>query len=180
MLSAVVVLVGGGCGSDDDAKPTTDPTMMKLSVELQGDLAVSIKDRVVSTTVIVPEDDDSTSKILGVQPIEPIAEGPIRVMPGFALNPFRGDGRYTIEAGAPEDAAKAGATGDTKKPGERSSVRVNWWSPDISEGEYYQRREKPCTVEVEDDGRKGRLRCPQMTQDGSDKRFSLDFRWERP
>lgn len=181
-LAVIVGMTGGACSPGNDASDdveTQEERPMKLTVELRGDLEVTVKPRVITTKVLVVQSSDpalAQYQVLGIESVDPITEGPVKVKPGFAIVPFHGDGKYTIAEGSPQDVANEQL--DPQKTRDQSSVRVEWWAAD-REPEYYLRREKPCTVEVEDDGLKGRLRCLQMTQEGSGgRRFSIDFRWE--
>lgn len=179
-----VALVGASCArgkAEADIQERNEDIPMVVSVALKGDLAVKVTKRKVLTKMIVVTGDDVSvaQRVLGVEVVDPIAEGPVKVKPGVAIVAYRGDGRYTIPVGSPYDAVKAEEEAKrTGKPRNRSSVKVEWWPAD-REPEFYLRREKPCTVKVDDGGMKGSVRCPQMTQEGSgDRRFSLEFSWE--
>lgn len=185
-LVALAVATGTGCrqggSSDGGVETRQDERPMKLTLEMRGDLDVTIKERIVETKVVVVRVSDRSLdrfQVLGIEPVDPMGEAGIRVKPGFAVVPFRGDGRYTIGAGSPYDAVTGGQDAQAAEKSDQSSVRVEWWRSD-QETDVYLRREEHCTVDVEDDGMKGRLRCPRITQEGSDKRFSVDFRWEKP
>lgn len=187
LLVVVLVLTSGACvrkgKAEAEIEERNEEVPLEVSVTLRGDLEVTVRRRVAATRILAQLGDDvpAEQRVLGVEVVEPIIEGPVRVKPGVALVPYRGEGRYTIPVGSPYDAAKEEAEAQrTGKPRNRSSVKVEWWPAD-REPEFYLRREKPCTVEIEDSGLRGSVRCPQMTQEGSgDRRFSLDFRWEKP
>lgn len=151
---------------------------MTVSLKLRGDLEVTVPEQSVRMKVIVVDGRaGGTDPLFGVEPVDPIPVGDVNVKAGVALIPFLGDGTYEIKPGSPYDAAKSkDAAGQTGEKADKSSVRVEWW-PTAQEPQEFLRRVKPCTVEVDDGGRKGRLLCPQLTQEGSDKRFSLEFTW---
>jgi hypothetical protein len=180
----VAVLAAGGCAqrsdSSGDAETTEDELPMKLTIRMRGDHDVTIEDRVVETKMIVVATADPTLakyRVFGIEPIDPVGEGGIRVRPGVAIVPFEGDKRYAIEKGSPYDQLQA-ETSNGQASDPTSSVTVEWWVSD-AETYVYRRRAEPCTVDVEERGTKGRLWCPSITEDGVDRRFSLELLWEK-
>lgn len=179
-VAVAAVLLAGACGGDSASDDTAiqEAVPMKVWVRMEGDLRVRIEGRTVPTRVVRLEGaGEAVPPTFGVQPADLIQEGDVRVQPGVSVIPYRGNGLYTIEPGVPRDALEG--AGDSGAPTHRSSVRVEWWKVDGEPFEYV-RRAKPCTVDVEDNGMKGRLRCPDLTHEApGGPHFSLDFRWEK-
>lgn len=179
-LAAVAVLAGTACtsgGAGTSEESISEETPMKISFTMRGEREITVTERTVNTKFIRRAEGDGVVALFGVQPVEPVVEADIAVTPGFAIKPYKGDGRYTIEPGTPredlENSQKKGSSGAS------SSVRVEWW-PVGGEPYEYVRRAKPCTVQVENDGTKGRLQCPDLTHEApGGPHFSLDFRWEK-
>lgn len=176
-----VVLLAGACGGGDSADGDSgiqESVPLKVWVTMKGDLQVDIDGRVVPSRLVKLDGAGGVvPPTFGVQPADMIQEGSVRVLPGFSLIPFRGNGLYTIDPGVPRDALENAGDSGSATPG--SSVRVEWWAEGGEPNEYVRRAE-PCTVEVRDGGGKGRLQCPDLTHEASGgPHFSLDFRWEK-
>ena len=191
-LLLVLALGASGCGASDSSDTTdvgsvtrSEQIPITLSIELKGSRVAKVENHVAKSQFILIRSADSTFKdqqILGVEPIDPIAVGNIAVRPGVAINPYEGDGKYTIKAGSPLDAVKEQQEAEKqgKAVASKSSIQVEWW-PTGSSGstEQYLRRAKDCTAEVDtDDGTKGRVYCPEVTADGTDIVFSLEMIWD--
>lgn len=180
-MLTLALLVVGACAQQGAAEPEVrdEELPMKISVSLRGDFEVTVTDRTVPTKYfLIGEGHSAVRPTFGVQPIDPLVEGNVAVLPGVSIKPFEGDGRYTIEPGSPYDLHKDGAPKDGKAPQVESAVRIEWW-PSDREPEEYLRRGKPCRVDVADNGMKGRLQCPEMVGESNGYKFSVDFRWEK-
>ncbi len=175
------LVVTSGCargGGKAEAITRNDEVAATITTQMRGGFDATVKDRTVNTRIVLIRDENpEVQDLFGVQPVEPIEESGLRVLPGFLITPFTGKGKYTIEPGVPRDAIKEGAQPTASQV---SSVRVEWWPPG-GEPQEFVRRVKPCTVEVDDDdGTSGRLRCPELSHEApGGATFSLDFRWQK-
>jgi hypothetical protein len=184
-----VPLVLGGCGviGGESSTPEVnrvEQVPVELSLKLRGDVDLTVEETVTAKFVVrrTSVKEQKQFQIMGVESVDPVRAGPGLLLAGFALQPFQGDGEYTIEPGSALDAAKAAQASGGQAPREQSSVRVIWWPTGNldEEPEEYQRRAKACTAEVDGEGTEGVLRCPDVTTEARDKHFSLELRWRAP
>ncbi|HVF75718.1 MAG TPA: hypothetical protein VM938_11770 [Acidimicrobiales bacterium] len=181
--AALLATLAAGCNRGSDAKPKIEPRDaeldLKLTTVLRGDLEFDVTRTVRTKVIVMAPSESSSSSLLGVEPVDLIEAGDSKAKAGFALIPFRGDGRYEIRPGSAEDTVKEQEVAQrTGTPRERSSIRVEFWAPN-REPESFLRRAEPCTAEIKDGGLRGRLHCPRITAEGTDpRRFSLELRWE--
>lgn len=193
VTAACLALVAGASLLGACARPRPEPKTFQrtetvpvtLSIELGGDLAGRAETQTVEAQVVTLDSNDpelERNLIYGLEPVAPVRVGGATVVAGFAVLPYRGPGRYTIDAGSIHDIAAAAQRSEEEAAKlDRSSVKV-LWQPDAAVQEVYDyyRREEPCRVTVAKGGTTGELDCPRLTNEARDKRFSLKMRWRLP
>jgi hypothetical protein len=179
LLQLLAACAAGGGEAAPEAIRRTEKIPVTVSIEVAGDLVGKIVDRTVSTQLAIVDSDDpqlQSSRIFGIETIDPLPLESGVVTAGFGVVPYRGPGKYTIQPGSIFDLAKPQESGT---PRERGSVKV-LWRPDPSATSVYDyyRREEPCRVEIKKKGSEGKLECPRLTDERRDKHFSLTMRWK--
>lgn len=188
LVSSAGCGIGRGAGSGDDGTEVEriEQIPVELSVKLRGDINATLSKRVLKSTFVVRRTKDETlanDQVMGVETVDPVAVDGMLIKTGIAVVPFKGDGKYTMKAGSPSDALKEEEESKrTGKPRQRSSVKVEWWRGTDIKGptELFWRREKECKATVRDEGTRGHVVCPVVTDEARTKKFSFEFSWDVP
>lgn len=191
VILAGVSLATTACGGGDAGAAGKEITRLEeipveLTVKMRGDINLTIDKQVITSTFVVrrvKDNEQADQQIVGVETLEPVAVDNMLVIVGGSIVPYKGDGKYTIEPGSIFDAAKeAEAAAKAGKKRQRSSVKVEWWPGSDIAGEtvLFLRREKACKATISEEGTRGRIVCPVVTDEARSKRFSLDLAWDVP
>lgn len=183
-VAACTLLLGSCAGSKDkpDAAPTkTDVvTATDYVVKTTGDVDLTTSGKLPLRVLAIRASDPQFRGVtlLSVGPKEPVKGNGVAFRVAFDLTKFTGDGKYNIRAGSPRDLLKVAEAGGAAGAPDQSNVVVQVWpTGDVqSQPEVYDKALVPCPLETSDGGRRGTLRCPQLTND-SGKVFSLEMRW---
>lgn len=182
-VAAVLVSLAvstSGCGSSKARAVQTrsEEIPVEWTIELKGDRNLKVTQVAKSRFVVVRTNDKKRSHqdVFGSEPIDALMAGSVGVRAGFAINPFRGDGKYTIQPGSPHDAiAEDEKAKEAGRPRSRSSIQVEWWAPEDTF--QYLRRAAPCKAEVKGNTTRGEVFCPDVTHDGVKEHFSIRMKW---
>lgn len=193
MLKRVAVAWAVGClalaGCRDDEKAVdvnrNDTVPVRFDVSLRGGVTATVNQTVEARFILrrttSRDADQRRAQVLGVEPTEPIRLGDAALLAGFAVLSFEGDGTYTIPVGSPYDVVN-GSQNPNRQPEVTSSIKVEWWPTGSVDAprDLFMRRAKPCKAEVQGDGLKGTVTCPDVTNEAQDKHFSLSLSWTAP
>jgi hypothetical protein len=184
----VFLVAAAACGSDGETAVEIDrneTVPVHLAITMKGDINVSFAETVSSYFIVRrtkgKSDAERQTQVIGVEPTSPIKYGAAAFLAGVGVTPYVGDGTYTIPTGSPiEELQKSQKTGT--QPNVTSSIKVDWWPSGQVETdpEGFMRRAKPCRVVIKNNGSRGTLTCPDVTNEAQDKHFSLTLDWTAP
>lgn len=181
-LLAALLVAAAACRTApvDDRRPPdledrTHPTSYSLSVG--GAVEATLRREAVPVRVVSLLDPRlPTVTVFSLNPVQPVeAGGGIRLLGGFDLVGFKGDGRYTIGPGAaspdspgldPARVAKGLSHARLVFMGRAGAPRV------------FDVVVKACTVEIRSGGRAGTLTCERLADsDGKAVFLEMVWRW---
>lgn len=184
-VGAVGALLLAACGrstDEPDAAPTKTDVVMTTDyvVKTTGDVELSTSGKLPVRMLAIRASDPQFRGVtlLSVGPKEPVKDNGMAFRVAFDLTKFTGDGKYNIRAGSPRDLLNVAEAGGAAEAPDQSNVLVQLWrTGDVqSQPDVFDKALVPCPLETSDGGRRGSLRCPQLTND-SGKVFSLEMRW---
>lgn len=184
LIAACTLSLGACAGSKDEpqATPTKTDVVMTTDyvVKTTGDIGLATSGKLPVRMLAIRASDPQFRGVtlLSVGPKEPVVADDMAFRVAFDLTNYTGDGKYKIKAGSPRDLLKVAEAGGAAEAPDQSNVLVQLWpTGDVqSQPEVFDKALVPCPLETSDGGRRGTLRCPQLTND-SGKVFSLEMRW---
>lgn len=162
-----------------------------LSVEVSGDLDFEYEDDVDLRIVVIQHPEVTAVRFLsvGIEQLKPLPDGTAFRIAFDLAGVFDGAGRYELPA-AGETVSPPVST-DPDNPGASAVQGVSKpyliYSPkgltenpaDVAAVRSFENALKPCELDVDrDDGGKGTLECPDVTDTAGEGRISFRMEWE--
>jgi hypothetical protein len=189
-LAAVVTAAcgGGGKAETEDTTDATDADKFLLTEDVpfvytatvDGDIRGTVAGEVITRfarNAPIEVDNPKNPRFISLEQFAGITGGGYGARVALTVVGFEGNGHVEIPPGSRSDPNPPNADGAVRI---RPQVQVFWGSATDASApqQIFDRRTKPCVVDATDDGRKGTLRCPEMTNDLG-KKASLVLDWQK-